>query len=375
MIIPFFIMNRGCTYRCLFCNERLTAGDRPDRIEAGAFHKTVRASLDGRRRRSGPVQIAFYGGTFTGMPWGEQSRLLDLAAPFIKSGEINGIRISTRPDEIDPESLALLKARSVTTVEVGAQSLDDAVLLRSGRGHTAIDTVRALALLREEGFETGVHLMAGLPGDSPERFAQTIEKTIVLRPAMVRIHPTVVLKDTPLAAAFHAGHYRPLTLDDAVDWCKKALKRLTVAGIPVIRLGLQTTAELEAPGAVVAGPFHPAFRSLVESSLFLEMAFCLLMSAGGTSVAGRGKTLVFILSNADISSFLGPRRGNIATLQERFPTADIRVSADPTLPRRSLILATENRRLQTDVAGRIGEVAGEGLHVAGGHAIEGRSRA
>jgi histone acetyltransferase (RNA polymerase elongator complex component) len=359
MIIPFFLMNRGCSHRCLFCNERLTAGDHPGRIEAGAFDGVVRTSLSGRRRRSGPVQIAFYGGTFTGMSLEEQSRLLDLASPFIESGEIDGIRISTRPDEIRPEGLVLLKARGVTTIEVGAQSLDDTVLLLSGRGHTSDDTVRAVTLLREEGFETGIHLMAGLPGDSPEHFAQTIDKTIALRPAMVRIHPTLVLKDTPLARAFRAGEYRPLTLDEAVDWCKAALIKLNSASIPVIRMGLQTTAELEAPGAVLAGPFHPAFGSIVESALFLEMALSLLASAGVTDGKSNKNALDFIVSSADFSSFLGPRRENLMMLQERFPHAAFHITADPAQLRRSLILTTGNRRLQTDGAGRIEESVGK----------------
>ena len=127
--------------------------------------------------------------------------------------------------------------------------------------------------------------MAGLPGDSPDRFAETIEQVIALRPDMVRIHPTLVLRDTALAEAFREGTYLPLTLAEAVDLCKNALKALTAAGIPVIRLGLQTTRELEEPGAVVAGPFHPAFRSLVETALFLEMAAALLSSAGRGSGA------------------------------------------------------------------------------------------
>jgi histone acetyltransferase (RNA polymerase elongator complex component) len=377
MIIPLFIMNRGCPHFCLFCNERLTAGDRPDRIEATVFNETVRAYLGGNRKRNSPVQVAFYGGTFTGMPREEQRRLLELAAPFIGERKVDGIRISTRPDEIDPEDLDFLKAFGVTTVEVGAQSLDDTVLLRSGRSHTAADTFRALILLREKDFETGIHLMAGLPGDSPERFAQTIEKAIALRPDMVRIHPTLVLRDTPLAEAFREGRYIPLTLDEAVGQCKNALKKLTAAGIPVIRLGLQTTRELEEPGAVVAGPFHPAFRSLVEASIYLEMASSLAASAGWTSgpappspAGARGKILAFTLSPNDVSNFHGPRRENIAALMERFRPADIRLDVDPTLPRRILILAAGNRRLKTDWSGCITELGSEDLHADGGDGIE-----
>jgi histone acetyltransferase (RNA polymerase elongator complex component) len=361
LIIPIFLMNRGCPHRCLFCNEQLTAGDRPERITEAAFTETVRTHLAGAGRKSGPVQIAFYGGTFTGMVREEQQRLLKLAAPFLREGAADGIRISTRPDGIDAEGLDFLRTSGVTTVEVGAQSLHDEVLLHSRRGHTADDTVRAAALLREKGFEAGIHLMVGLPGDSPGRFAETIERVIALRPDMVRIHPTLVLRDTPLAQAFREGNYLPLGLADAVALCKNALKALAAAGIPVIRLGLQTTRELEEPGAVVAGPFHPAFRSLVETALFLEMAAALLSSAGWKSGApalspadtGGGLTLHFTLSPADVSNFYGVKRENIKALQKRFGLSGIRVSPDPALPRRTLILTIGEKRLRTDCSGQI----------------------
>lgn len=388
MIIPIFIMNRGCPHRCLFCNERLTAESRPDRLEEKGFQETVRTYLRGSRRKSGPIQIAFYGGTFTGMPREEQQRLLELAAVFLREGTVEDIRISTRPDEIDAEGLDLIKDFGVSTVEVGAQSLDDEVLLRSRRGHTAADTLHAVSLLKERGFATGIHLMAGLPGDSPERFAETIGKVIALSPDMVRIHPTIVLRDTPLADAFWEGGYTPLSISEAVSQCKHALKKLTAAGIAVIRLGLQTTRELEEPGAVVAGPFHPAFRSLVESAIFFEMAAALVESAGwgennakrhggrlpAVAVAAeenlasalssafvRGTSLTFTVSPADVSHLKGPQRGNIVALKERFKPADIRITADPALPRRTLILTVGNRRVKTDWSGRIMEFHREEL--------------
>jgi len=352
MIIPIFIMNRGCPHRCLFCNEELTAENRPDRLEEPGFRETVRAYLGGSRRKSGPVQIAFYGGTFTGMPREEQRRLLELAAFFLREGTVDHIRISTRPDEIDAEGLDLIKAFGVRTVEVGAQSLDDDVLRLSQRGHTAADTLHAVSLLKEQGFATGIHLMAGLPGDSPERFARTIDKAIALSPDMVRIHPTIVLRDTPLADAFRRGGYTPLTLSEAVSQCKDALKKLTAAGIAVIRMGLQTTRGLEEPGAVVAGPFHPAFGSLVASAIFLDMAAALCKSTLPSALA-RGKTLTFTVSPADVFHLNGPQKGNIATLKERFKPADIRVMADPSLPRRTLILTEGKRWVKMDRSGRI----------------------
>ncbi len=365
MIIPIFLMNRGCPHRCIYCNERLTAGNHPAIVTETAFAETVRAHLRSARRKPGPVQIAFYGGTFTGMEREEQRRLLSMAEPFLREGAVDGIRISTRPDGIDKEALDLFRTTGVKTVEIGAQSLHEGVLIESHRGHTETDTVRALTLLKENGFKTGIHLMAGLPGDNPDRFAETIRKTIALRPDMVRIHPTLVLRDTPLAQAFHQGMYKPLTLPEATDLCKNALKALTSAGIPVIRLGLQTTRELEEPGAVVAGPFHQAFRSIVEAALFLELATSLLLSAeqgNGVTSSGSAKTnrltARFTVSPSDISSFCGAGRGNIAFLQERFSSGEIRITSHPTVSRGTVILTHGNQQLQADSAGRITRLQG-----------------
>lgn len=354
MIIPIFIMSRGCPRRCLYCNEALTAEHHPDRLEEKGFRKTVLDALDRHRGRSGPRQIAFYGGTFTGLPREEQRRLLGLAAPFLRQGAVDAIRISTRPDEIDAAGLDLVGGLGVKIVEVGAQSLDDHVLRLSRRGHTAADTQRAFALLKERGFQTGIHLMAGLPGDSPARFSETIDNVIALSPHTVRIHPTIVLKDTPLADAFGRGDYRPLSLAEAVSQCKDALKRLTAAGIEVIRMGLQSTPALAAPGAVVAGPFHPAFRSLVESAIFLDMATALGESVGP---GGQNRSLAFRVSPADLSPFKGPRKANIDALAERFAPAPIAVAADPCLPRRTLVLTASNRSAKTDWPGGIVELS------------------
>lgn len=366
MIIPFFLMNRGCPHRCLFCNERVTAGDHPERITEAAFTKTVRSHLACAPRREGPVQIAFYGGTFTGLERGEQRRLLGMAAPFLRDGSVDGIRISTRPDGIDEEQLDLFRAGGVTTVEIGAQSLHDDVLMESRRGHTTSDTLRAVTLLKENGFGTGIHLMAGLPGDSPGRFAETIQKTIRLRPDMVRIHPTLVLRETGLAKAFLLGAYSPLTLSEATDLCKEALKALTAAGIPVIRLGLQTTRELEEPGAILAGPFHPAFRSVVEAALYRESAALLITSTlrgnglpASRSGADDGPPPFFTVHPADLGHFYGAGRANIAFLKERFGLEEIPVTTDAALSRGGVVLTCGKRRQQADPSGRIAAVTKE----------------
>lgn len=279
LIIPIFIMNRGCPNRCVFCNERITAGEYNPEITAGSFTRTVEACLASAAGRYGEAQIAFYGGNFTGLHRNDQDELLDFALPFLEAGSVHSVRLSTRPDQMDSRSLRHLFSRQVRTIEVGVQSFDDEVLARSNRGHTGDDARRALYLLSREGFEAGVHLMAGLPGDTADGFIRTVEETIALRPDTVRIHPTIVFRDTALDRLHKEGRYRPLSLDEAVNLCAAALVRLTVAKIPVIRLGLQVTEEMLREGAVTAGPFHPSFRSLVDAALFRNLALLLLQRA------------------------------------------------------------------------------------------------
>ena len=240
--------------------------------------------------------------------------------PFIEEGLVDGIRISTRPDDVRQENMELLRQYRVQTVEIGVQSLVDEVLAASDRGHSVADATTAVALLKAWGFEVSIHLMVGLPGDSPAQFAATVEAAVALGPDMVRIHPTLVFRDTVLAQMFAAGTYFPLSMAEAQDLCKYALRRFGEAGIPVIRLGLQTTPEMETPGAVVAGPFHPAFGSLVEASVFLDQASGMLAQR---DVCGRWVT--FHVPPRKESVFRGERNENIRILTERFHLAGIRV--------------------------------------------------
>lgn len=352
MIIPFFLMNRGCRRRCLFCNESLVAPGSPSSINAEAFHKLVGACLASAGKKGGPHEIAFYGGTFTGLDQCEQRRLLDMAAPYIKEGSISGIRISTRPDEISADGLELLSKGGVRTVEVGAQSLDDKVLESCRRGHTASDIARAIGLLKERGFVTGLHLMLGLPGETPISFPRTVERAVSLAPAMVRLHPTVVLRDTPLAEEFLAGRYEPLPLDEAIRLCADALRTFTLAGIRVIRLGLQTTKELEEPGAVLAGPFHPSFRDLVEERIMYEMASSLL-ARWPPREADRAH---FLVSPAGYAHLAGPGGRGLRSLKESFMLQEICIQKVASLPRQTLLLKRGTGLLQTDWSGRIIEL-------------------
>jgi histone acetyltransferase (RNA polymerase elongator complex component) len=321
-------MYRGCPNRCIYCNERITAGDHPDRITEDLFRNIVDKYLETMNWNKEHIQIAFYGGNFTGIDKDYQTELLEAAESYIQGGPIDSIRISTRPDYIDTDRVKLLQRYSVTTVEIGAQSMVDEVLTLSERGHTSDDVRNAVRILQHNGFETGIHLMAGLPGDTEDRFRYTVEEVISLRPDTVRIHPTIVFRSTALAKLYTEGNYEPLTMPDAVRLCKYALRKFETAHIPVIRLGLQTTSEMETTGSIVAGPYHPSFRSLVDGSIFLDMASYLFEQA-----PERNGEVVFLVNPKDVSNFRGIRNGNIMTLKEDFNVGDFQVKTDPSLQR------------------------------------------
>lgn len=249
------------------------------------------------------AQIAFFGGSFTAIPRDDMIRLLQTAAPYVQSGDFAGIRISTRPDAIDNEVLEILKAYGVTTVELGAQSMDDAVLKSCQRGHTAKQVEEAARLIREAGLSLGLQMMTGLPGDTDEGALCTARKLAALQPDEVRIYPTLVIEGSPLAQEYKVGTYQPQTLEQAVELCVRLLTFFEEEqGIPVIRLGLH--AEEDMVKHCIAGPIHPAFRELCESRIFRKKAEKILKNSKKTEI-------LLAVNPACVSRMVGHRRENL----------------------------------------------------------------
>ena len=318
LIIPIFIMNNGCPHRCIFCNQKITAGNFPPKITKEFFDSTVTSYLSSNKDKSRNVEIAFYGGSFTGINLDYQEELLSRADSFIQKELVHSIRISTRPDYIFENNLAILKKYNVTTIEIGAQSFMDEVLQFAQRGHDSTAIVKAMTILKDHGFRTGLHLMAGLPRDTKEGFIYSLDKTVELKPDTVRINPVIVFRGTALAEEFRKGKYRPLDLSDTVELCGLAWKKLSLAEIRVIRIGLQSTPEMEKDGAVVAGPIHPALGSLVLSSVFYDYTIKLL-----DKISPDIKELHFNLSERDISIFRGLNNVNILAIKKLYPRTNI----------------------------------------------------
>lgn len=263
LIVPVFIPFGGCTHRCVFCEQERIAGEdsMPGPEEVAAKVELYLSTWRGTGRR----EVAFYGGSFTALPAETQREYLEAVKPFVSDGRINGVRVSTRPDSVRPATPAFLSPYGVDTVELGVQSLDDRVLALSGRGHTREDTVSALEVLKGAGLTTGVQVMPGLPGDTVETFLAGVEELCRLGPDIARIYPTLVIRGTPLERLHAGGGYEPWDLETTVAACARALGAFEAAGVRVIRVGLQPTAELE--GSLVAGPYHPSIRQLVEAEL------------------------------------------------------------------------------------------------------------
>jgi histone acetyltransferase (RNA polymerase elongator complex component) len=296
--VAIFVPHLGCPHACSFCNQREIAGTQREPSPEDVRSAARRALADLGPRAAG-AEIAFFGGSFTAVERGLMVSLLEAASGFVGPGGFRGIRISTRPDAVGEDILALLRRYGVTAVELGAQSMDDRVLALSGRGHTARDVEDAARRIRAAGFELGLQMMTGLDGDTPAGALRTAERLAACRPDTVRIYPALVLRNTRLADLFRSGAYRPQTLGEAAELCAKLLIFFEEKGIRVIRLGLHAERSLEEN--LLAGPWHPAFREICEGRVYIERAERALAAAGVRPGGGA----VLELPRRDLSKLTG----------------------------------------------------------------------
>ncbi|MCL2790030.1 MAG: radical SAM protein [Desulfobulbus sp.] len=334
LVIPVFIPHEGCPHRCLFCNQHRISGQAGPPCPGAEVGATIQAWLARTRLpRRAQAEVAFYGGSFTCLPAARQAELLVAVRPFRQQGLVQSIRLSTRPDAIDDERLDLLARHQVSVVELGAQSCDDEVLRRSGRGHDAAAIAAASALIRERGMRLGLQLMPGLPGEDFRSLRRTADAVICLRPDFVRIYPTLVLRGSGLERLHRLGRYRPLSLIRAVAWTAYLKKRFDCEGIEVVRMGLQPSTELTR--ALVAGPHHPAFGELVMARLMFNQTRSLLAGIPASDTAA------LVIAAQDQSIFRGPRSANLRRLRQLGLLARLVLWTDPAQPRQTLRLLAE----------------------------------
>lgn len=298
--ISIFVPHKGCPCQCSFCNQKTITG-KTSAPTADDVKAVVETAL---KRKNFEYEIAFFGGSFTAIDRAYMTELLETAYPYVKNGQVKGIRISTRPDCIDEEILELLKQYGVTSIELGAQSMDDEVLTANRRGHTSEDVSNASRLIKSYGFELGLQMMTGLYKDTEEKAVETAEKLISLSPDTVRIYPTVVLKNTYLAELYKAEVYTPLNAFDSAELCARLVPMFEKAGIKIIRLGLHSSEDIKKN--MLAGGFHDSFGELVKSRLMVEKILAL-----------PPKDYQITVNPKSLSKLKGNNKSNIYLLMER----------------------------------------------------------
>lgn len=259
-VLPVFLPFAGCPGRCVFCNQAAQTGQAPRPLDEAL--RQLEATLS---RPGPPVELAFYGGTFTALPEPWPSRFLECAGRFLATGRVTRVRCSTRPDAVAPALLARLRGLGLSLVELGVQSFDHAALAASRRGYDGAAALRGCEAVLAAGLSLGVQLMPGMPGQTREAFRRDAARVAALAPELCRLYPCLVLEGTELAGLWRAGAHAPWPLEEAVDALAEALPVLWRAGVPAARLGLA-----EEPGlCVLAGPRHPALGQLARSRALL----------------------------------------------------------------------------------------------------------
>ncbi|MDO5759651.1 MAG: radical SAM protein, partial [Bacteroidota bacterium] len=266
--IPIFIPHLACPHACIFCNQRHISGQtkaptiQEVKQTIGSYLSTIKEGSE--------VEVAFFGGSFTGIDIELQNKYLQAVQPYIKEGKVKSIRLSTRPDYINEEILLNLKQHNVLDIELGAQSLDNEVLFFSERGHRAEDVFKASEMIKNHGFKLGLQMMIGLPLDSKEKSINTAKTIVELGAKTTRIYPTLVIEQTFLAQLYREGKYSPLSIEEAVDWTKEVYKIFANSDVKVLRVGLHPSKDLISGAGYLAGPFHVSFFELVLSSIWRD---------------------------------------------------------------------------------------------------------
>jgi histone acetyltransferase (RNA polymerase elongator complex component) len=343
--VPFFISHQGCPHTCVYCDQRLISGSNGNLPAA----EEMFGKVDIWRMTAGvrPLEVAFFGGSFTALPESIQEELLAPLQVLLKEGTVRSVRISTRPDCIDDSHVEYLAEMGVRTIELGVQSMNDAVLAASGRGHTASQSEAAIRCIKKQGLAVGAQLMPGLPADTPVHSLDTLDRVIAAGADFIRIYPTVVLRGTELAKSYAAGDFVPLTFERGVSLCKLLLHRAMLAGVDVIRIGLQVDEGLN-EDSVLAGCWHPSLGQIVRSGLYGDL-LCLMISPLPESLPVTVKC-----HPRRVSDVIGLAKANLERLQ--LCGRAVEVVSDNGLVEEELMVDIFNGNIITDLHYSIHEV-------------------
>lgn len=326
-IIPIFIPEKACPFRCVYCNQ-YNITNQQNAIEPAEVKDIIEQYL-ATFPPFAQVKVGFFGGSFTGLSIEEQNRYLDVVQPYIECGQISGIQLSTRPDYINDEILHNLLVKHVVTIELGAQSLNDEVLRLSGRGHTAEEVEKAAKLIRSYGFMLGLQMMIGLPGDSAESALQTAQKIVELGATCTRIYPCLVIKDTDLEKQFKDGNYKPLSMEEAVSQTLDVMELFERNSIQILRVGLHPSEGLLNRETLVAGPFHVSFKELVLTEKWKRKIL--------SQIKGKqGNNIQITVNPLQVNTVVGYQGANKSMLETLFK--NVSISQDYAVPLDEMIL-------------------------------------
>ena len=293
----------GCESICRYCNQGFITGVGEARLEE-EVKKLARVPLEG-------IEIGLYGGNILGLQGKELERLFLFLGPWME--KVESIRLSTKPRDLDRDTLDVLKRYKVRTIELGIPAFNDSILESLGRNHSVKDLLTCYETLKEAGFECALQVMVGLPQEDFEDVRKTVEYLSLLRPVYVRIYPLVVLKGTALYQSYLDGEFVPISFRDGLRRALFIYLSCLKEGIKVLSMGLQEGKLLRE--VVAAGLYHPCFGSIVKAEAFFQAIFVTLDKAGM-----EGEVEITI-GKSDVPHLWGYRRHNI----ERFERSGIRV--------------------------------------------------
>lgn len=315
-IIPIFVPHLGCPNNCTFCNQKSISGQMKN-VTKEEVKETIESFLKSFKNEEIEKEIAFFGGSFTGIETKIQEELLSVAYEYVKNRIVGGIRVSTRPDYIDKEKLQLLKKYGVKTIELGVQSTNDYILKKCKRGHTYEDVKKASKLIRRYGFTLGHQMMIGLPESTRLDELNTAKDLAKLKPKIIRLYPVLVIKNTELEEEYKRGEYEPIPLNQAVETCKELLYFFEKKKIKVIRIGLQNTDLISNPenveSEVTAGPYHEAFGQLVEDSIWYDKIFNEIKKFNTKVIEAEIE-----VNPANVNNVVGHKKENLEKLKETY---------------------------------------------------------
>ena len=330
--IPIFIPHLGCPNMCVFCNQRSISGKL--NFDISNVENEIEQALS-TTNSDDFCEIAFFGGSFTGIDRELMIALLSLAQKYVDNGRVSSIRLSTRPDYIDKEILDILSSYSVRTIELGLQSMDENVLASTKRGHSVLQAENACKMIKERGFSLIGQMMIGLPDSTVEKEIFTARKICELGADGARIYPTVVFYDTELCTMMQTGKYVALSNEEAVERTKEALKVFVQNNVPCIRVGLQSGENLSNESHVAGGANHSAIGELSMSALYLDK-ICQILDANALSKEVRGITI--FCPKGETSKVVGQKRKNIEKICQKYEIKRVKVLEKNELLRYNIII-------------------------------------